>query len=203
MNRVSLLAAVVISVFSATNLIAQIDSLRSSRWDSVYESEDGLLVRSQVVLDGNQGSYSIGRVSGTLFNVEYCELHEHPLGPPTPAIHGLWRSRGRTGYFVFREPNHRGVTDGYWGYVFGREFTEIVGSWDGQLVRNVGESPRPTVRQVDPPVAPRPTVRNLTQGRPGFGERRPSIGDVPGQRRSGPKSEPAPRPEPEPAPRPE
>jgi endonuclease G len=112
-----------------------VSQLRVSNWISAYETPQKNIVRAQLQFAGERGTYVAPNVSGEFGNVRYDNRFVDAQGNRTAAIHGRWRLGGQTGYFVFRQPDNSGLSDGYWGYYQADgSHGPIVGSWDARLV---------------------------------------------------------------------
>ncbi|MBA4017563.1 MAG: hypothetical protein C0483_10360 [Pirellula sp.] len=143
----------------AVCLIGQVEIpswVNNARINSIYEINRGELVKAVVELRQGTGTYTLsnGQV-GTLKDLQYSAALPHPNtnNPlPTRALVGTWSLNGRTGYFVFREPDVNGIIDGYWGY----QYPEFVGSWDGMIFQaDAGVAAQVPARLVEaPPIIP-------------------------------------------------
>lgn len=119
-----------LSRFDIETAASLVSPLFSSRWDTIYSTTSGSLVRSIVQFRGDQGVYDIlnASVDGMLTNVEFIE-------GPRYRMQGNWFLAGSVGWFRFDE-NETDSTrfDGFWGFGSASGNGGRRGSWNGRLI---------------------------------------------------------------------
>jgi hypothetical protein len=112
----------------------QFPRLEHSIWDTSYMSADRFLIRSELQLDGDQGTYRLTEKPGTgrLSDIKYEREGDEHL------IRGNWNLGRSSGTFRFKGPAEN--LNVFWGE-FSFQEGRTVGAWDGVRKLKAGLKP--------------------------------------------------------------